>query len=157
MKIIIAPLIVLLTFLIAPKYAFSDSGIEEFAGNYEYVSGPQNTTGCGNFKIDLNESMDGLNVFHIDTNGYEFLMYEFPYVNKGTMPWQYNWGDGVARGTQKVVYNGRSLAKEVQVKGLFGRTVRRNFTNMYFEQNDKLTIKFQSADSNYECRVIRIN
>ena len=118
-----------LTMLIQSS-AFGFPGIENFVGSYKYISGPVDTLACGNFEIQLNSDKNGLDVFYTST-GSKDLSYEFPFVNMGTQPWEYDWGDGIAKGDQTITFDGMSIYKRVVIKK-FGIPIGRIETAMDF-------------------------
>lgn len=134
--------------------AFSFPGIEMFVGEYSYKSGPTDTVGCGNFKIELNSAGDGLNVYHIDSEGFDYLSYEFPFVNGGVQPWQYDWGDGIAKGDQNITFDGGRVEKLVRIKS-FGFVVGTIYTSIYFTSYDTLTLEHKSSDQDSVCQVVK--
>jgi hypothetical protein len=129
-------------------------GIENFVGLYQYKSGPTEYTSCADSKIKLNDEEDGLEVYYAHGN-YHYTTYDFPAVNKGKIPWEYDWGDGVAKGNQKTTFDGHMLKNIVHIKWRFLK-IGEMLTTMNFENHNLLKITHRSAERDITCYLTKI-
>ena len=102
------------------------AGLDVLEGLYK--SRPNQGVGCetNGFEIrirnlDKDDNIEFITQLHdlASAADSEFTFRVLNHINKGWIPWRYDWGDGVATGKQITIFDGSSLTNTVKV-GFFG-------------------------------------
>ena len=116
---------ILFGLLFAAVSSSAYAGLETLNGNFQ--SGPEQGAGCyAEFQIRVrqianNEIVEFVSFFKNSETGTtsENVFKVFESINKGWVPWRYDWGDGIATGSQITTFEGTQLKNKIKV-GLLG-------------------------------------
>lgn len=130
----------LFLFLASPSFA----ALRGFTGQYEVLSGRDNSYDCTDYVITLD---DGPTIRILDAHS-SYIVDEFPSINKGPVTWRSSFGDGEKKGKQVNAFDGKfKLTHEV-----------RKFLNTFLIKRielvlngDQLTLTRLSSDTQKTC------
>lgn len=106
----------LITLILGTLLTFSaHASINDFEGHFTVVSGDTSYGSCQDFDVVYDTSAESLKVIGVKYND---VVFEFAHINKGPVKWEYDVGDVILKGTQKVVYDGQGDISKVVRRGL---------------------------------------
>lgn len=120
----------------------SHAALKDFAGNYQVTSGKDQSSGCLDYEITLE---DGPTIKITEAHG-STVIEEIASINKGAVNWRYDWGDGVKKGKQTNSYDGKNKISH-EVRTFFNTFLYRHVVLILENKTLTVTRIFKSKET----------